>query len=264
MNRIYNWTHSMSLFKKVYNKCELLNRWSCEKVGNVRRLSMGVETLPSFLLEKWNMKFEEQKKHPVVLSKEPTVVVQPSENVFHLFKLATSHQDPTYHALLGQSRFLTRHVLDLRRTVKVTEGGKVYSYRTCVAVGNKRGEGGIGFGKSLKAGKSIEKAYVDAMKRWTRFNLYEKRTILQHMKSNLGVTKIELHPTLPNHGLCVHKVLALMCRCFGIKDISGNVIGRRNHLKIAKGFFDMLVYQNRYKKTTLSSKKKVYLKKDLI
>lgn len=90
----------------------------------------------------------------------------------------------------------------------------------------------------------MEKACVDAMKGWTRFALHERRTIFEPMKSDLGVTKIEIRPASRGYGLRVHRVLAMMSICFGISDLSGNVIGRRNRLRIAKGFFDMLVQQS--------------------
>ena len=227
-----------------------------------RILPYGIETLPlpetqeslqTDSLEKWSKKFRLQKEHllaSINLPEEGKIddedgdfTKTPSSRQHLLRGKSRSDQSPLYTNLLGQAKLQTREVLELRRTTKVTEGGKVYSFRACVALGNRRGEGGIGFGKSLLPGKAIEKACVDAMQHWNRFRLHEQRTIMEPMKCDFGVTKIAIRPTRADYGLRVHHVIAMMSKCFGICDLSGNVIGSRNRLRIAKGFFDMLVHQ---------------------
>jgi small subunit ribosomal protein S5 len=189
----------------------------------------------------WTQKLKQRKKE-LLLSSELS-----ASREWDYPATVAPRENPVYAYLLARSKTMTQEVLEIRRTVKVREGGKVYSYRACVAVGNEQGEGGIGFGKALQSSKAIEKAYVDAMKHWTRFALHEQRTIFEPMMSDLGVTKIKLRPKSRGYGLRLHEVLTKMSRCFGIIDLSGNVIGRRNRLRIAKGYFEMLVKQSAHR-----------------
>ncbi|TSC67279.1 MAG: small subunit ribosomal protein S5, partial [Parcubacteria group bacterium Gr01-1014_66] len=51
-----------------------------------------------------------------------------------------------------------QRVLDLRRTARVVAGGRRFSFRAVVVVGNRKGLVGIGMGKGQDVSQAVEKA----------------------------------------------------------------------------------------------------------
>src|SRR6185437_6468029 len=55
-------------------------------------------------------------------------------------------------------------IIQVRRVTKVVKGGKKLSFRAVVAVGNGKGQVGIGVGKAAEVIGAIQKGVVDAKK----------------------------------------------------------------------------------------------------
>src|SRR5215813_11612645 len=55
-------------------------------------------------------------------------------------------------------------IIQVRRVTKVVKGGKKLSFRAVVAVGNGKGQVGIGVGKAAEVISAIQKGVVDARK----------------------------------------------------------------------------------------------------
>src|ERR1700688_4568905 len=55
-------------------------------------------------------------------------------------------------------------IIQVRRVTKVVKGGKKLSFRAVVAVGNGKGQVGIGVGKAAEVIGAIQKGIVDAKK----------------------------------------------------------------------------------------------------
>jgi len=55
-------------------------------------------------------------------------------------------------------------VIDIARVTRVVKGGKRFSFRTAVVIGNKKGKVGVGVAKGPDMRVATEKAYADAKK----------------------------------------------------------------------------------------------------
>lgn len=55
-------------------------------------------------------------------------------------------------------------VLDIARVTRVTKGGKRFSFRTTVIIGDKKGKVGMGMAKGIDVAQSVQKAYNQAKK----------------------------------------------------------------------------------------------------
>ena len=55
-------------------------------------------------------------------------------------------------------------VLDISRTARVVQGGRRFSFRATVVIGNRNGKVGLGMGKGPDVSGSVEKAVAQAKK----------------------------------------------------------------------------------------------------
>jgi Ribosomal protein S5 len=64
---------------------------------------------------------------------------------------------------------LEEKVVEIRRTTRVMEGGRRFSFSTLAIVGDRNGHVGFGHGKAREVPPSIAKAIVDAKKELLKF-----------------------------------------------------------------------------------------------
>ena len=81
-----------------------------------------------------------------------------------------------------------QRVLDIRRTARVVAGGRRFSFRAAVVVGNRKGRIGFGIGKGVDVSTAVEKA----VQRFS-YPCYVKPA---NMGSSVGITKVKSKETL--------------------------------------------------------------------
>ena len=65
----------------------------------------------------------------------------------------------------GQRRSeFDQKVLDIRRTARVVAGGRRFSFRATVVVGDRNGRVGLGIGKGVSVAEAVEKGAFQAKK----------------------------------------------------------------------------------------------------
>ena len=77
--------------------------------------------------------------------------------------MATGGRRKTNRAKEKETTFQER-VIQIRRVSKVVKGGKKLSFRAIVAVGNERGQVGIGVGKAGDVIGAVKKGVADGKK----------------------------------------------------------------------------------------------------
>lgn len=134
-------------------------------------------------------------------------------------------------------------VLEIRRVTRVMAGGKRFSFRITVVVGDRDGRVGVGMGKGVDIANAIGKAKHDAEKNMIEVNLKEERTIPHDVEIKHGAARILLKPTQEGHGLIAGGPVRTVLDLAGVKDISAKMLGNTsNKLNNARATVKALDY----------------------
>jgi len=139
-----------------------------------------------------------------------------------------------------QEKEFETQLIDLKRVVRVTAGGKKLRFRAVVCVGNKNGKVGVGIAKGRDVSQAIEKAERKAQKNLVEIPL-KSDTILFDVQAKFGPAKVLLKPQIKGRGLVAGGVVRAICNLAGIKNISAKLLSKtRNKYNIAKATIEAL------------------------
>lgn len=127
--------------------------------------------------------------------------------------------------VLGKNDGFGDQVVEIRRVSRVVAGGKRFSFRATVVVGDRQGKVGIGVGKSLNVAESIAKAKRKAEKNIFRINLKEGRTIPYDVEAKFGASRVRLKPARVEHGLVAGGSSRIVLKLAGVRDITAKLLG---------------------------------------
>ncbi len=120
-------------------------------------------------------------------------------------------------------------VLEVRRVTRVMAGGKRFSFRTTVVLGDGRGRVGIGIAKGLDVAASVEKAKRQAQKNMITIVLKDNRTVPYDVEAKYGAARVRIKPARLNHGLIAGGSARTVLEMVGVKDVSAKILGRTSN-----------------------------------
>lgn len=115
--------------------------------------------------------------------------------------------------------------LDMRRVARVMAGGKRFSFRATLVIGDYRGRVGVGIGKGIDVQQALAKAKRDAQKHLIVVPLV-KRTIPHEVEAKFSAARIRLKPAKEGNGLIAGGAVRAVLTLAGVKDITAKVLGR--------------------------------------
>lgn len=124
--------------------------------------------------------------------------------------------------------------LEIRRVTRVVEGGKRFSFRAAVVVGDLKGRVALGVGKGADVALAMEKASTRAKKQLMRILTTEKGSIPHSVKAKFGSARVLLKPAAEGRGIVAGGAVRFVCALAGIKHVSGKVLNSKNKINIAR------------------------------
>lgn len=134
---------------------------------------------------------------------------------------------------------LSERVVDIKRVAKVVKGGRRFSFRVTVVVGNNRGSVGVGIGKANAVPDAMRKANEKARKNMHAVSLY-KSTIPHEVIGKVAGARVLLKPTSPGTGVIAGGGVRAVIEAAGISDILTKSLGSSNILNVVLATMDAL------------------------
>src|SRR3989338_4399743 len=117
-------------------------------------------------------------------------------------------------------------VLDIARVTRVTKGGKRFSFRTTIAIGDGKGKIGLGMAKGKDVAQSIQKAFNKAKKNMITVPLVGG-TIPYHVEAKYNSAKVVLKPS--KSGVKAGGPVRVVAKLAGMTSLTGKLLGRTNN-----------------------------------
>lgn len=118
-------------------------------------------------------------------------------------------------------------VVNIARTAKVVKGGKRFSFRALVVVGDQRGKVGASIGKANQVQLAIQKASYHARKNMVEVPLCE-HTIPHEVMGVSDAGKVWMKPAAPGTGVIAGAGVRAVLEACGVKNILTKNLGSSN------------------------------------
>jgi small subunit ribosomal protein S5 len=130
-------------------------------------------------------------------------------------------------------------VIDISRVAKVVKGGRHFSFRTVVVVGDNHGRIGVGIGKSKVVPDAIRKGTEKARRLMHNVPL-SKTTIPHEVIGKCGGAVVMLKPASPGTGVIAAGGVRAVLEAAGVHDILTKSMGSANVLNVVSATVDAL------------------------
>lgn len=126
---------------------------------------------------------------------------------------------------------LDERVVDIARVAKVVKGGRRFSFRVAVVVGDNRGSVGVGVGKANAVPDAMRKASERARRNMHKINLHST-TIPHESIGKVSGAQILLKPASAGTGVIAGGGVRAVLEAAGVSDILTKSLGSSNILNV--------------------------------
>ncbi len=132
-------------------------------------------------------------------------------------------------------------VLQIKRVIKVTKGGRRFKFSALVVVGDKKGRVGYGIGKHIEVPEAIKKAVRAARKNLTTVKITgHQDTVPHNVIGHRGAARVMLKPAAEGKGVIASDVVRAVVELAGIRNIYSKNLGTNNPHNVVLATIDGL------------------------
>lgn len=124
-------------------------------------------------------------------------------------------------------------VIDIARVTRVVKGGKRFSFRTTVVIGDRKGRVGVGVAKGPDMKISTEKSVAQAKKALVKVS-FHGNTVPYPVEMKAGSARVLIKPAVKGRGIVAGGAVRAVMNLAGIGDISAKMLGSKNKLSNAR------------------------------
>ena len=133
----------------------------------------------------------------------------------------------------GMEQTYDERVIEIARVAKVVKGGRRFSFRVTVVVGDNRGKVGIGIGKANAVPEAMRKATDRAHKNMRP--VYLSGTTIPHaVTAKVAGSIVLLKPASPGTGVIAGGGVRAVLETAGVHDILTKSLGSSNVLNVVQ------------------------------
>jgi small subunit ribosomal protein S5 len=132
-----------------------------------------------------------------------------------------------------EKREYDHKVLDIARVARVMAGGRRFSFRAAVVIGDRDGKVGVGIGKGADTAIAIDKAINAAKKKLVQIDV-STGTIPVDATAKFGSAQVILKPAKEGKGIVAGGATRTVVDLVGIKNITSKMLGGNNKLNNAR------------------------------
>jgi len=129
---------------------------------------------------------------------------------------------------------LQERVVYIHRVSKVVKGGRRMSLVALVAVGDGKGNVGLGMGKSTEVPLAIQKGVDDAKKNMFHVPVTESGSIPHEVEGHYGAGRVLIKPAVEGTGVIAGGPVRPLFELAGLTNVLSKSLGTNNALNIIK------------------------------